>query len=183
MKPVLMNTYTGLSVDPLELAPWQVRPEDVAHALSMLCRGCGHVRTFYSVAQHCLNCMREARSRGWSQRMQLACLVHDASEAYVSDIITPVKHRVSGYCDIEDNIEAAILERFGLGDLTEDERALAKDIDTALFTNEFAALVEGWDGEASPLASVPDLTERPHTEVEAEWLDAFRELSIRTTIA
>lgn len=171
-----MNTYTGLALDPLSLRAEEVRPEDVAHALSMLCRGCGHIRSFYSVGQHCINCAREAEARGWSRRIQLACLVHDASEAYVSDLITPVKRRVAGYKEVEDGIERAIFARFGLGDLTDDERRRVKQIDTAMFTNEFAALMRGWDGEAEPLASTPDLAERPHAEVEAAWLSLWERL-------
>lgn len=54
----------------------------------------------------------------------------------MSDIITPVKHRMSGYRAIEDAIEAAILECFGLSDLTEGEHAMMKDIDTAMFAND-----------------------------------------------
>lgn len=172
-----MNTYTGLSVDPLSLRPQDVRPEDIAHALSMLCRGCGHVRHFYSVGQHCINCAREAGARGWSRRVQLACLIHDASEAYVSDIITPVKRRVGGYKEVEEGVERAILARFGLSSITDDERRMVKAIDVAMFTNEFAALMNGWDGEVQRLVSKPDLAERPHAEVEAEWLGCYERLS------
>ena len=76
--------------------------KDIVHALSLLCWGGGHIKYFYSVAQHSINCMKEAR--GWSKRVQLACLLHDASEAYISDIIRPVKIYLFNYLEIENRI-------------------------------------------------------------------------------
>ena len=75
-----MGTFSGRRFDPLMMTPEDVVLEDIAHALSLLCRGGGQLKYFYSVGQHCINCMKEAEARGWSPRMQLACLLHDASE-------------------------------------------------------------------------------------------------------
>ena len=80
-----MGTFSGRRFDPLMMTPRTFVLEDIAHALSLLCRGGGQLKYFYSVGQHCINCMKEAKARGWSQRMQLACLIHDASEAYISE--------------------------------------------------------------------------------------------------
>ena len=87
----VMNTYSGQKFDPMKIAPEDVYLEDIAHALSLVCRGGGQIRWFYSVGQHSINCAHEALARGWSDRMALACLLHDASECYISDIIRPVK--------------------------------------------------------------------------------------------
>ena len=95
--PNVMNTWTGRQFDPLHMQPSDVSLEDIAHALSLLCRGGGHLDRFYSVGQHCINCAGEARARGWSDRLVLACLLHDASEAYISDIIRPVKIHLDNY--------------------------------------------------------------------------------------
>ena len=86
-----MNTFTGRIFDPLKMMKQDVCVEDIAHALSLVCRGGGHIRYFFSVAQHSMNCASEAAARGWSGRIVLACLLHDASEAYIADIIRPVK--------------------------------------------------------------------------------------------
>ena len=173
----VMNTYTGLQIDPTDLKAEDIRLKDISHALSMLCRGCGHIRYFYSVAQHCLNCSYEAEARGWDRRLQLACLLHDASEAYASDIVSPVKPLVVGYREIEADVQAAIWERFGLADLTPKERVLVKDVDVALFTNEFHAMMPEWTGEPPrAMASVPNLDERTHDEVEAEFESRAAEL-------
>ena len=69
--------------------------EDIAHALSMLARANGHFPFFHSVAQHSLECANEALARGYSEKIVLACLLHDGAEAYMSDVTTPVKSALS----------------------------------------------------------------------------------------
>lgn len=86
-----MNVFSGHRVDPLHIKKDDIYLEDIAHALSLLCRGNGHIKYFYSVAQHSLNCAKEAQSRGYSKHVILSCLFHDASETYMSDLITPIK--------------------------------------------------------------------------------------------
>ena len=116
-----MTTYSGRKFDPMQMTPGDVYIEDIAHALSLLCRGGGQLTYFYSVGQHSLNCAAEAKARGWSERQQLACLLHDASEGYISDIIRPVKIYLTNYLEIESKIMGTILTHFGLDDLTEEE--------------------------------------------------------------
>ena len=77
-----MNMFSGKMIDPMKITAEDICLEDIAHALSLLCRGGGHIKYFYSVGQHSLNCAREAKAKGWSARLQLICLLHDASEAY-----------------------------------------------------------------------------------------------------
>ena len=92
-----IKTFTGVMIDPLRPEPEKLRIADIAHSLSMLCRANGHFKTFYSVGQHSINCMKEAQARGYSPRLQLACLLHDGSEAYLSDVTRPVKHELPKY--------------------------------------------------------------------------------------
>ena len=108
-----MTTYSGRKFDPMQMTPGDVYIEDIAHALSLLCRGGGQLTYFYSVGQHSLNCAAEAKARGWSKRQQLACLLHDASEGYISDIIRPVKIYLTNYLEIESKIMGTILTHFG----------------------------------------------------------------------
>ena len=131
-----MNTYAGHRFDPMYMTPEDVDIRDIAHALSLMCRGGGHLRYFYSVAQHCINCADEARARGWSRRLQLACLLHDASEAYISDIIRPVKVYLDNYLEIEASIMDGIWRHFGLSDLSESEHAAWKQIDDEMLLYE-----------------------------------------------
>ena len=165
-----MNTYTGKRFDPMQMTPEDVSLRDIAHALSLLCRGGGHMKYFYTVGLHSLNCAREAASRGWPDRLVLACLLHDASEAYLSDIIRPVKVHLSNYLEIEDQIMSVIWQHFQL-ELTPEEHKKWKQIDDEILDSE---LKEMFSGEAEripvPLRSTPDFSERPHREVEEEFI-------------
>ncbi|MGN1414312.1 MAG: hypothetical protein ACI4WY_08725 [Anaerovoracaceae bacterium] len=105
-------TYTGIQMNPLRPKPEQIEIRDIAHALSLICRGGGHVKHFYSVAQHCLACAEEARMRGYSVRVQLGSLLHDSSEAYIADVTRPVKQQMPQYYEIEGPLQAVIWEKF-----------------------------------------------------------------------
>ena len=164
-----MNTYTGKRFDPIQMTPEDVSLRDIAHALSLLCRGGGHMKYFYTVGLHSLNCAREAASRGWSDRLVLACLLHDASEAYLSDIIRPVKVHLSNYLEIEEQIMQTILTHFHLGDLTPEENALWHQIDDEMLSQELKNLINGeHEMFPVPLTSEPDFRERSHEVVEEE---------------
>ena len=89
-----ITTYTGKHFDPIQPEPGLFDLTDISHALSLLCRGNGHMKHFYSVAQHSIACAEEAKARGYSARVQLGCLLHDASEAYLSDVTKTGKKRL-----------------------------------------------------------------------------------------
>ena len=107
-----MNVYSGHKVDPLHIKEEDIYLEDIAHALSLICRGNGHIKYFYSVAQHSLNCAKEAQRRGYSKHVILSCLFHDASEAYMSDLITPIKKQMKEYQIIENQLLETIFHAF-----------------------------------------------------------------------
>ncbi len=130
-------TYTRKSFDPLHPDPALIDPVDIAHALSLLCRAGGHFKTFYSVGQHCLNCQKEAAARALSPRVQLILLLHDAGEAYLSDITRPVKACLPDYLIIEKALQAAIYLKFLNTPPTEDELSYMKTIDDTLLHHEF----------------------------------------------
>lgn len=69
-----ITTYSGTHFFPTEPDMKDFHIRDVAHALSFICRGNGHVKQFFSVGQHCINCSLEAEARGYSERVVLACL-------------------------------------------------------------------------------------------------------------
>jgi 5'-deoxynucleotidase YfbR-like HD superfamily hydrolase len=121
----VIKTYTGVLIDPLKPEADLIRIEDIAHALSMLCRANGHFKTFYSVAQHSINCMKEAAARGYSKRLQLACLLHDGSEAYLADITRPVKSELPKYKEIEEPLQALIWNKWLIDPLTAEEEVQA----------------------------------------------------------
>ena len=168
-----MTTFTGRHFDPMQIRTEDICIEDIAHALSLMCRGGGHLKYFYSVAQHSLNCSAEAKARGWSGKLHLACLLHDASEAYISDIIRPVKANLTGYLEIESRIMEKILEKFNLSDLTEEERRMWKQIDDEMLYYELKNLMSGEEDLAAPeLCALPDISERNWQSVETDFLRA-----------
>ncbi len=122
-------TYSKIKFYPLEPTKSDINIVDIAHALSLMTRANGHFKHFYSVAQHSINCYKEAKLRRYSQRVQLGCLLHDASESYISDLTRPVKKNLPAYFDIEDKLQRTIYERFGILDLNEDERRQIADIE------------------------------------------------------
>lgn len=107
-----IQTYTGRQFWPLDPRPEEIFIEDIAHALSMQCRFGGHVKAFYSVAQHSVEVSNVVlRTHGlWG-------LLHDASEAYLVDLPRPLKHfgdLGKWYKFAESALMVAIAERFGL---------------------------------------------------------------------
>jgi hypothetical protein len=99
-------------IDPLAPDPADICIEDIAHALSNQCRFAGHTRVHYSTAQHSV-------MASWivAPPYRLVTLLHDASEAYLSDIAAPVKHDVefgSFYRSFEAQLERVIAEKYGL---------------------------------------------------------------------
>ena len=55
-----ITTYTEKHIDPASPDPRMIDITDIAHALSLICRGNGHVKTFWSVGEHCIACAKEA---------------------------------------------------------------------------------------------------------------------------
>lgn len=164
--------------DPLAPEPELIDIADIAHSLSMLCRANGHFRSFYSVGMHCINCAREAMARGYSRKVQLACLTHDASEAYLSDVTRPVKQELPRYREIEEPLQDAIWQKFLGEPLTEEENRLVFLIDDHILENEFPALMGAQLYDTVPaLSSVPQFEFQSFQATEQEFLELFRELT------
>jgi uncharacterized protein len=104
-----MQTYTGRAFWPLDPRPDEIDIMDIAHGLGMACRYGGHTIRFYSVAEHCVHIANAA-----PDHLKLPALLHDASEAYLSDVIRPIKRHLAGYKAIEVELERCIAERFAL---------------------------------------------------------------------
>lgn len=84
--------------------------EDIAHALSNICRFTGHTREFYSVAQHSVLCAEFIQDRSFA----FEALMHDAHEAYIGDVSAPLKSLLPDFKAIERRIESAMRLQFGL---------------------------------------------------------------------
>lgn len=104
-----IQTYTGRKFWPLSPSPDDVHIEDIAHALSLMCRFGGHCRDFYSVAQHSVLVASLLVTKEW----KLAALLHDASEAYMADVLRPIKASLSQLHEVEKGLEICISQKFG----------------------------------------------------------------------
>lgn len=172
-----IRTYSGIMFDPLSPEPALIRIEDIAHALSMLCRANGHFKTFHSVGQHSLECLEEARVRGCSRRVQLACLLHDASEAYLSDVTRPVKHSLPGYLAIEEPLQNTIWNKWISPPLSEEEKEQVFEIDDVLLYHEFFSMTGvPLSREEPQLYSKPDFSFLPFQQCEEEFIRQFHSL-------
>lgn len=171
-------TYTHKMFDPLQPDPQLIDIRDIAHALSMLCRANGHFRSFYSVGQHCINCALEAKARGYSRRVQLGCLLHDASEAYLADVTRPVKQELPRYKQIEEPLQKLIWQTFMGTEPDAEEDRLIFLIDDEILLNEFPALMGAKISETVPvLQSAPQFTFTGFTQCQEEFLQLFAELT------
>lgn len=114
MSDFFVQTRTGKAFDLLEPTPAMVDEEDIAHALSMMCRFNGHTKRHYSVAEHCVNVSKLCYEAGGAEA-GLVGLLHDAAEAYTGDLVQPLKRLLGPkFRKVEDRIENAVWRRFGL---------------------------------------------------------------------
>jgi uncharacterized protein len=105
-----MQLVSGKSYWPADPRAEEVDIDDIAHALGMICRFGGQSRRFYSVAEHSVNV-----SHCVPPEHALQALLHDAPEAYIGDVIRPVKSMLgAAYTDMESLNWCAIADRFGV---------------------------------------------------------------------
>ena len=173
-----ITTYTGRHIDPLHPDPDMICIEDIAHALSLICRGNGQVKTFFSVGQHCINCAREALARGYSRRVAFACLLHDASECYLSDVPRPFKKTLSGYKEKEKNLLDLIYQKYLGSSLNAKEEQLLKEIDDDMLWFDLTHLLnEPQEREAPEIHITIDYTVRAFEETEKEYLELYNHVT------
>lgn len=175
-------TYTKRRFYPTAPVTDDIVIEDIAHALSMLCRANGHYTSFYSVAAHSLNCYEEACARRESSRVRMACLLHDAQEAYLSDVTRPVKQFLPEYRVYEERLQQAIYERFLGSPLSEYESRVVKLIDDAMLYYEFYEfMAEKLQDEPPYVAATPDFYRGTMKQVETEYMDVFSSIDLSDT--
>ena len=141
---------SGVYLDLLDPQPSDIRIGDVACALSKICRFGGQIDNFYSVAEHSVAAAEVARLRGLDREVQFAALLHDAAEAFIGDIVKPLKVILDPiYGPIELRIEKAIEAAFNVDLLA--TSGFWKRIDRELLIAERRALFSpdkvSWAGE------------------------------------
>lgn len=142
MKPFI-ETFTGRTFAPLTPEPGDIVIEDVAHALANQSRFTGHTRFRYSVAEHSVRVSELLEARDYDRNVQLWGLLHDASEAYLIDLPTPLKLTPEigePYKGAESTLMLAVCERFGL-EPVQPEAVTAADAD--MLATEVRDLMHG----------------------------------------
>lgn len=102
-------SYTGKKINFTSPNVNDIDIVDIAHSLSMLCRFGGHTNRFYSVAEHSVHV-----SKLVPKSRRLEALLHDAAEAYLVDIPTPIKNYMPNYKRMEDHLLRVIYQKFGI---------------------------------------------------------------------
>ena len=169
-----ITTYTGKHFDPANPDIAQVDIRDIAHALSLICRGNGQVKSFFSVGQHCINAAKEAIARGYSKRVILACLLHDAGESYLSDVPRPLKPSMPEYVRTEEHLLDLIYEKYLGSILDEEEKILVKSIDNDLLYYDLKELLNEVSESSEPELLISLSYEFvSFAQVEQEYLNLF----------
>lgn len=134
----ILQTYTGRVLRPLDPWPGDFAIEDIAWSLAHQCRYNGHTKLFYSVATHSILV-------AWflPAHLKLEGLLHDASEAYLSDLPSPIKHLMPEYRKVETRLEDAIATQYRL-DL---RNPLVKESDDFVFQLEAQLVMGGAIGQ------------------------------------
>jgi hypothetical protein len=166
-----IKLYSGGYINLLSPQPEDIHLIDIAHGLSNLCRFTGHTARFYSVAQHSVLVSLLIEDPA----LRLVALLHDAAEAYLGDVSSPLKRLLPEYQCIERRFEEVIAERFGFsyGHLAKvkraDFRALATEKRDLMASHPLDA--QEWeilkDGKIKPYHQIIDamLPEMAHNQL------------------
>lgn len=152
-----------------------IQIEDIAGALSKVCRFSGHIHQFYSVAQHAINA-----SRIVSEEFAFDALMHDTAEAFTNDLPTPLKFAVPIFKELEVRIESAMGKRFGFAYPLPDAVKLADAQMLALEKVKLKRDFSEWtvlEGiETDHIAHLVDLSPMTPSRAERLFLERYEEL-------
>lgn len=163
----VIRTFSRKWVNVFDPTPDMFCVEDIAHALSMQCRFSGHLKQFYSVANHSIYCYQQAVQLNLDKKEQLSALMHDSSEAYLVDIPRPIKREFAQYKVIEDKLMIVLSSIFNFS------WPLSKEIH---YIDNLALQME-WDYLMIENKNAPKVHVYSQQYAEELFLDIFKELS------
>jgi len=114
--------------------------EYIATALAQINRWGGRMAVPYNVARHSLDTVRLARLAGESRQIQYECLMHDASEAFVGDVVAPVKAELPAFKALEQQVRGQLAPVFGFSTF---EPRIVHAYDLEARAHEYAYLCSG----------------------------------------
>jgi uncharacterized protein len=177
-----MLTATGHAFDLKFIGSSHIEFADIAHALAQINRFTGHCKRPYSVAEHSLLVCEIAQREGGMHdpNVLLAALMHDAHEAYTSDISAPMKQVLGApWEETEHRVQKAVLQHFGLLTPYHAHRDLIRWADMTALRHERVALMPDKGPEWAvcrhyPPLSWPDLNEPVRvSRTWQDWRQAF----------
>jgi uncharacterized protein len=146
-----IQTYSGIAFDVIDPQPQMISLRDISQSIAHICRYNGHVPTFYSVAEHSVRVAWLLEKKGYDDNVVLTGLLHDASEAYVGDMVRPLKrHPEFGavHQDVEERVAKVVHE--ALGGIFPHPQPV-HDADRAVYDWEVefirTGLESGWDAD------------------------------------
>lgn len=171
-----IQTFTGKKFFPLAPDADAIDIVDIAHALANQCRFNGHSKKFYSVAEHSAIAATLCKSDRYLAKYML---LHDAAEAYLSDIPRPLKvlPEFGFYREAEGRLQAMIYEKFGLAPI---EPSGVKDLDKQMLREEAMSpalmwpLHPDWQDRCDPILAFSN--PMPPDRAERWFLELFGEL-------
>ncbi len=175
-----IQTYTGKKFYPFNPRAEDIYIEDIAHALSLICRFGGHCREFYSVAQHSVlvsELVVDNRATEKYDGLAKYALLHDAAEAYLGDIPSPIKTEED--VDREINMLQMIERKFGLTERVVLDGVKIEAMDKyALALEKTALMLSGleWPGVETIDPSCITIGALLPDEAEKLFLNRFYEL-------
>lgn len=178
---IVIQTYSEVVFHPFSPTPDMVNVADIAHACALNCRFNGHLKTHYSVAQHCVLAANIIMEQTNDPVLSLWGLLHDASEAYIADLASPIKKGIPGYKETENGIQAAVIAKYKL---PETEPAIVKEVDLRLLVTEARDLMprswllrHGWKYNAEPYTQFT-IDGWEWQKAEQEYLKTFETLML-----
>lgn len=174
-----ISTFSGREFYPLSPKVEDVDAVDIAHALAAKCRYTGHTLRFYSVAEHCVHVSDFLAGTGHGEELAFWGLLHDAAEAYLPDVASPIKSLLTGFRDIERRVLGVIAERFRL---PWPEPPLVKEVDAEMIPLEKVHVMRPaeWWTVREPRLDLRKMI-RPECwgpeRAELEWLRRFVRLA------
>jgi hypothetical protein len=159
-----IRTYTGRWVSVIEPTADMIDIIDIAHSLPLVARFGGHTASMYSVGEHSLNvCAMLWRQYGMAD-VALYGLLHDAPEAYLGDVVRPLKRALAEYVTLETRMTNAVGLALGLP-LNYAGHPLVKEADEAMLVYEMATVRD------APWRVPP-----PADVIEQAFLERYEEL-------
>lgn len=113
-RPGIVELLSGNWIDVLNPRPEDIYLSDIAGGLSKICRFHGQTNGFYSVAEHSVLCAVLAEQRALDPVLVRAAFLHDAHEAYIGDIPTPIKALIPGIEEVSRHLDQAVAKQFAI---------------------------------------------------------------------